>query len=158
MATRDEVYSVFGKMAELAQLVETELGTALISYDMFQSDGKPLVDIEEYRRLEEEVNRRTLGSTLRSIKERLGMEGDLESLFRDALKTRNFLAHSFYRHHGFGIDTDAGRDKMIEQLDELRPRLWEAYVAAGSMAQLMVDLVKHVRGDDPEVSGQANVM
>jgi hypothetical protein len=58
MATRDQVYLSFGQLAELCQLFETELGTALLAHDALTMKAYLQPNPDALQRLEEALARK----------------------------------------------------------------------------------------------------
>lgn len=130
MATREEVYQKFGMAAEAAQLLETELGTLLLTFrgaeeGLFFGDKPHLA-----REVLNQIDRSTLGRLLKQIGSRTDSPEIVEAFFANALSERNRLAHSFYRQHGVGINTPEGRDLMLQDLEKLHTVILDAYKAA----------------------------
>jgi hypothetical protein len=67
-----------------------------------------------------------MGRMLNNLRSVTTVPNDLESILRDALSKRNFLAHGFFRHHAENLFSAAGRDKMLPELDECRNLFQEA--------------------------------
>lgn len=141
MASREQVYEDAGRLLELANLLETELGTALIALDALDTGSFLNPDADAYTRLVTAIDGRTLGASLRAIKKRLSITGDLEALFDDALEARNFMAHRLFPHYGLTLLDDGGRDNMVEHMDRLHKTIWRAYTAAQNMAAQLVSAV-----------------
>lgn len=145
MATRDEVYQKFGVTAEAAQLLETELSTLMISIRALENDWHITgPDREIGRKAVEEIDGHTLGAMLKKLKGIVQIDDFLTSKLTSALKARNRLIHGFYERHNFGIDSDAGRDAMIADLEKLHEELFLAWQLAGGMTStfmvIMLDL------------------
>ena len=60
----------------------------------------------------------------------------LESRFSSALRARNRLIHGFYERHNFKIQTDAGRDEMIADLEAIHEELFQAWQVAGVLTEI----------------------
>jgi hypothetical protein len=104
MPTLDDVYRKFGEVAEAAQLIETELCTALLFFGLVDEKLLSPVtlkveDVEAGRDLTSRIDRQTLGQLLRNTKRHSDVLNKLEPLLSDALDARNRLSHSFYRQH-----------------------------------------------------------
>ncbi len=145
MTTRNDVYREFGKAAELAQLLETELGTALLAHEALEKKVHLQPNPDHFRKLMEEIDKNTLGTSLRRIKERLNFNEDLVALYDSALRTRNHLSHHFYREHGFSIDNDSGRDAMVHHLAQIQHELSHAYQVAGYLSELLCKAIQLLR-------------
>jgi hypothetical protein len=60
----------------------------------------------------------------------------------NGLKARNRLFHGFYEKHNFKIDTDEGRDIMMQDLDALHADLLAAYWLASAMTGSMAEILE----------------
>lgn len=138
MATRDQVYLSFGQLAELSQLFETELGTALLAHDALTMKAYLQPNPNALQRLEEALAKKTLGATLKALRSRLDVKDDLSEIFDLALAARNKLAHGFFLEHGLAIESDGGRDDIVKHLDELRRPLKVGYHTAGALSQTLL--------------------
>jgi len=129
MPTLDDVYQKFGFVSEAAQLLETQLGTLLFVSGAVKKNLTESPDPSAANDLLDNVNRKTLGQLLRSLKKEASSLDQLDHLLSKALKERNRLAHSFYRQHNFRRNSEEGRKMMIADLDEIHEVLLDAYKA-----------------------------
>ena len=153
MATRENVYCKFGITAEAAQLLETSLGTLLLSVEGLLNGWHEGTHGEEAAVALERIERRTVGTLLKELQKLVKFEGDLPALFSSALKTRNRLIHGFYERHDFKIQTDEGRDVMMADLEEMHTELFNAWRVAEAMCNpihLKVDELTDYDGFDDE--------
>jgi hypothetical protein len=124
-----EVYTQFGIAAELAQGLEVDAGNVALAYlAVFVDTGKVTPDQTEwFRSLMEDLNRKTLGQLLRSIK-KLATYGDevLETV-DEALVKRNYLMHRFFPFHNFSLFSVEGRREMLAELDEIQKKFGVAH-------------------------------
>jgi hypothetical protein len=139
MPTLDEVYRKFGKVSEAAQLLETELGTMLLSvqateHDLFASDKGELAT-----EILEKINKSTFGELIRKLAKAARFSGDSELLLANALAERNRLFHSFYRKHNFRRNSDEGRAKMLEDLQRKHKVIIAAYTAVMRLSGIDLD-------------------
>ncbi|MDS1873253.1 hypothetical protein [Vibrio vulnificus] len=130
MTTIDEVYRKFGEASEAAQLLETELGTLLIQLlaadkGLFEESNPEIA-----QKLVNDVNKSTLGQLIRRVGYNSETEEQMVAMFSNALKTRNRLAHNFFREHGLGRNSATGRKAMLEDLEVMHSNLLEAYKGA----------------------------
>jgi hypothetical protein len=142
VATREAVYQAAGKALELAQLLETEIGTSLLALDALETKSFLRPDADAYTRLRDAIDGQTLGRSLRQIKSRPNLDDNIEEVFADALESRNILAHRFYAQHGMRIFEPAGCDRMIAHIDKLREKLMRAYNCAQNISELLVNGVR----------------
>ncbi len=138
MATRDELYAKFGITAEAAQLFETELGTLILCAQGIENNWHIKPDGEAARKALDDISRSTLGRLLGSLKIHVNLENDLADQFSSALQARNRLFHGFFEKHDFKIQSDEGRDVMVDDLELLHNEIFNAWRTASAMATLAV--------------------
>lgn len=141
MATRNELYAKFGITAEAAQLFETELGTLILGLRGLENGWHLVADGERAREALDEIDRSTLGRLLSTLKKHATLETDLETRFASALQARNRLMHGFYERHNFKIQTDAGRDEMIVDLEALHEELFAAWQLANGATTILTGIL-----------------
>ena len=141
MATRDEVYRKFGETAEAAQLFETDLGTALLAVQGLGKKWHISPNPEQARKLLDRIKSSTLGLLLRKLEEFIIYDGDLKTLLKSALATRNGLFHGFFEKHNFRIQNDVGRDLMIDDLEKMHDELFTAWQMASKMSEFLVQQI-----------------
>jgi hypothetical protein len=132
MITRDDIYRKFGEVAEAAQLIETELGTAQLFLRAVEENMiTPTLEVDSKRAAEllAKINRQTLGQHIKETKQVINALDQMEPMLSAALKARNRLFHHFYRDHNIRINTDAGRAIMLADLEATHDTLFEVYKA-----------------------------
>jgi hypothetical protein len=137
MPTIDDVYRKFGEVAEAAQLLETDLGTALLflgAVDEGLITPTFKVDAEGATDLMRRINRQTLGQLIRNTKQLADELAQIEPLLADALEQRNRLAHSFYRQHNLRKCSDSGRAIMLKDLESMHNTLLAAWKAVNLLS------------------------
>lgn len=140
MPTLDDIYWKFGYAAEAAELLETELGNALLKHGVVEEN---LVEQQNPTRaadLFRQVDKHTLGQLITKLKAKNQSIANLEDELATALDARNRLFHSFYRHHNFRRNSDEGRQRMLDDLEAIHETLLGAYKAV--MLLSGVDLEK----------------
>jgi hypothetical protein len=138
MASREDVYVQFGRAAEMAQMLEREIGTALLALDGLETKSYLKPDADAYRRLTQATEAQTLGASLKQMGKYLDLKNETGGTFSKALETRNRLAHRFYAAHGLAMIDDAGRDKMVDDLREIQAILSAAYAIASPLSSALV--------------------
>jgi hypothetical protein len=109
---RAEVYAHYGLAMGMAQMVEHELATVIVLL------GEPATQREVFLKEIEEGNKKTLGQLkdqlLKSGAPVLGV-----TYLQKVVKTRNFLAHRFFRDSSRSVklNTNRGQAELIEELD-----------------------------------------
>ena len=153
MASLDEVYRKFGEVCEAAQLLETELGTLLLTHKCI--DGGLLEDPNALRAtaIYDRINKQTLGALVRSLGSIGDSIADLEELLSDAVASRNRLTHSFYLQHNFRRNSDNGRDVMLCDLEAIHEELLEAYKAVLLLSGVDLEKLVAEPGEIPLPTG-----
>lgn len=136
MPTLDDVYRKFGEAAEAAQLLETQLGTALMLARYEGSEVRNPVAAD----LLESVNRHTLGQLLNALHIHDQSLDALDALLTKARDERNRLSHSFYREHNFRRNSEEGRALMLQDLEAIHAALLDAYKAVMLLQGVDLDL------------------
>ncbi len=144
MPSLDDVYCKFGEVAEAAQLIETNLGTALLFFDLVDENlispvTLKVEDVQAGKDVMRRIDRQTLGALLRNTKRHSDELDKLEPVLSDALETRNRLAHHFYRQHNFRKNTDAGREIMMADLEAMHETLITALKALSLLSGIDLD-------------------
>jgi hypothetical protein len=115
-----EVYAQFGLALYLAQVLEHGLANALMSAVLLpHRAGKPVPRKEweaEFDAFMGQQFEQTLGRLIRSLGAATPVPPDLEGLLTEALRTRNFLSHHFFRERAEAFMSRRGRESMIEEL------------------------------------------
>ena len=153
MASLDEVYRKFGEVCEAAQLLETELGSLLLTHKCI--DGGLLEDPNALRAtaIYDRINKQTLGALVRSLGSIGDSIDDLEELLSDAVASRNRLTHSFYLQHNFRRNSDNGRDVMLCDLEAIHEELLEAYKAVLLLSGVNLEKLLAEPGEIPLPTG-----
>ena len=147
MPRLEDVYEKFGFAAEAAQLLETELGTMLLTAGAVDAKLINSPNPARARELLSFINKQTLGQLLRSLQRTTDSLDALETQLSRALLERNRLFHSFYRQHNFRRNSDAGRLLMLQDLESIHETILDAYKAV--MLLQGVDLNKVETGELP---------
>ena len=150
MATREDVYRKFGLAAEAGQLFETELGTLLLGAQGLKGGWHITPEPIVGRKLLDEIDGHTLRRLLGRVKTTVKFEESMEADFASALKARNRLIHGFFERHNFRIQTDEGRDLMMDDLEALHTELFNAWQAVSAMtAALATVLIEQQKTANP---------
>lgn len=123
------VYAHFGLALYLAQVLEHGLANALMCTELLpRRAGKPVPRKEweaEFDMFMNQQFEQTLGRLIRGLRNATSVPIELEGLLTDALKTRNFLTHHFFRERAEAFMSRDGREEMIHELERAQ-RLFEA--------------------------------
>jgi len=145
MATREELYAKFGIAAEAGQLFETDLGTFLLGLEGLANDWQRTSDKSAATEFYAKMNRKTLGQLYRSVKDHVHFDESIAEKLEAGLRARNLLNHGFYLRHDFSIQTDEGRDRMLEDLEQLHIQLFDAWQVAQKLAEAFTDVLSSTR-------------
>ena len=157
MPTLDEVYRKFGEVSEAAQLLETELGTMLLTHKCVDAGLLEHPNSEKATAIHDLVTKQTLGKLIRSLGPIGGISEHLERRLSTALATRNRLTHTFYLQHNFRRNSDDGREEMLRDLEEMHDVLLDAYKAVLLLSGFDVDALVDQSGDMPLPTGHVRI-
>lgn len=141
MPSLEDVYAKFGEAAEAAQLLETELGNMLLAEAVNQHGLVKLRNKALAKKIIGEIDRRTLGQLISSLRQSAPPPGHLAEELSIALEERNRLNHSFYREHNFRRNSEDGRALMVADLQVIHDRILRAYVSVTALSG--VDITKN---------------
>lgn len=131
-----DLYAQFGIAAEKAQTLELEAGNFVLTYlGLFFKPGQITEEQREFlSSIVDEMNHKTLGRLLKSIKGLATFDQSFLSAVERALERRNYLAHHFFRSHNFAIYSEEGRRGMIEDLRNIQEELSLAHAMLSAAA------------------------
>ena len=153
MPTLDEVYRKFGEVSEAAQLLETELGTLLLTHKCIDAGLLERPSSERATAIYTHINKQTLGQLIRSFGTIGHSIEDLEQRLLDALASRNRLTHTFYLRHNFRRNSDDGREVMLRDLEAMHDDFLEAYKAVSLISGVDMDALVDEFGHLPLPTG-----
>jgi hypothetical protein len=139
MLKLDDAYSKFGFTAEAAQLLETELGNALIKHGVVEENSVNPPNPRRAADLVRQIDKHTLGQLIAKLKGKNQSIANLENVLEQALDERNRLFHSFYRQHNFRRNSDEGRQCMLDDLESIHETLLVAYKAVMLLSGVDLD-------------------
>ncbi len=140
----DDVYRKFGEVSEVAQLLETDLGTALLFLGAVDEGLiSPTLEVDRVgaRDLMNRIERQTLGQLIRSTRRLSEAFEPIETLLADALDKRNRLAHSFYLDHNVRNQSDAGRGIMVADLEAMHDTMLKAWKAVNLVSGIDIEVI-----------------
>jgi hypothetical protein len=144
MSTRQEVYEAAGRALEVSQMLEMELGTALLALDAMETNSFLAPNPDTYQRLRQEIDGLTLGKALKRIGKKLNIAEDLEVAFADALKARNFVAHHLFKRNSLAMLDEETRMELLEEARNAFQVIHPAYSLAQDIAVDLTHQVLHV--------------
>ncbi|WP_076543312.1 hypothetical protein [Shewanella sp. UCD-KL21] len=115
------LYADFGMTAEKSQVLELEAGNVILSFLAITVDPEKITDEDKigYKKLVDEIDRKTLGNLLQKIKKIVDFDSNSEKIISDALKKRNYLVHEFFKSHNYAIHSESGRNEMRKELSDI---------------------------------------
>ena len=134
-----QLYAEFGMAAEKAQVLELEAGNVVLSFVALTVDPKNIshTDKAGYKKLIDEVDRKTLGNLLRQVRKIVEFDSSSEEIISEALRKRNYLVHSFFKTHNFAIFDEEGRIKMRKELSDISEQMDIAHKRLTSISNLL---------------------
>jgi hypothetical protein len=129
MLDKSIFYQKIGRVTELAQYFELELGTLLIvsEAESKKLDASSTEGSKAYEKLIDSVNKNTLGKTLRIIQKNFMLLEEFPEIMEAALEARNRFAHHIFREFSLAINSDADRAEMLSVVEELQSSMQQAY-------------------------------
>ncbi len=149
-----EVYARFGLAVYNAQVLEHGLVNALVILDLIPSRRRTARSQKEWESIIEAFLSHqfesTMGQLMRSLRDMASVPSDLEYIFQEALKRRNWLVHDFFRERSGEFMNSTGRNQMLREIEECRAcfeaadnRLNELIVPIRIKAGISDELLEH---------------
>jgi hypothetical protein len=113
-----QVFAVYGAAMYFAQVLEH----GLVNVVMVSRAGT-YRSHEEADAVWEELFASTMGRQLRDALAEGGLSEALVDRLRNALRTRNYLAHEFWRERSDHMGSFTGRNELLVELEEMRAEL-----------------------------------
>jgi len=124
------VYAHFGLAIFLAQCLEHELVNSLVYLDLIPSKAHLVRTKDEWAaEFDAFMDRHfehTLGRMIGDLGRVTAVPTELEANLSKALRTRNWLAHDFFRERARDFMTETGRNRMIVVLETAQSLFREA--------------------------------
>lgn len=116
-----ETFARYGRSMFFAQVLEHGLVNTIVTARLATMSRPVAQSRTEWEGIVEglfEVQfERTMGQLLTALRPLVSVSTELEALLYEALRARNYLAHSFFRIRASEGMTRSGRDAMIAELD-----------------------------------------
>ncbi len=110
-----DVYAHFGLAMYLAQVLEHAIVNAMMVARMPERDRVTRGAIDVFVDAQFE---KTLGAMMHELRRWVAVPADLEDRLRTALKTRNALAHGYFRKRATAWYEQGGMARMVTELEE----------------------------------------
>jgi hypothetical protein len=131
-----EVYAYFGLAVYFGQVLEHGIVNAMVILRMPHRDKMTKWDVDVFMDRQFE---NTLGKLIKNLQSEIRLPIELEGVLRDALKTRNWLCHDYFRERALELASEGGRDKMLAELVEARELLEKADKTLTALVQPLAD-------------------
>jgi len=114
---RRELFGRYGLAMYHAQCVEKSL--AILASSVFHKEFiRSSIEIRE--EIQAKTFSKTLGRLIRELESQVTIPENLKNNLLEALRKRNWLAHSYFFDRAQDLLTSDGSKKVIQELDELR--------------------------------------
>jgi len=131
-----EVYAYFGLAIYFGQVLEHGIVSAMVILRMPRRDKITKWDIDAFMDRQFE---NTLGKLVKNLQSEIRLPIELEGMLRQALKTRNWLCHNYFRERAIELASEGGRDQMLAELIEARELLDKADKTLAGLVQPLAD-------------------
>ena len=108
-----DTYAHFGLAVYKAQVLESGIVNAMVIARMPDRARITRADIDSFM---DRQFKNTLGQLLRTLKKHVVVPDSVAGLLDQALSTRNWLAHDYFRERATEFVTEAGCHQMISEL------------------------------------------
>lgn len=115
-----ETYAFYGFAAYCSQLVEhSAINLALV----LQLPEVNLISKGTFDEVYDSLNKKTFGQLLNMAKKLTEISENNESLLKEALESRNYLAHHFFKNHAENFISNTGKHEMKRELQSIIKKL-----------------------------------
>ena len=157
MATKCDVYKMFGKVSEDAQNLEIELGNMLFKHKCKDAGLFEQPDPKKMDEIHEKIKKMTLGTLLNCLRPIEDFNEDLDQLLSDAKNSRNRLTHYFHLQHNFRHNSDEGREVMLRDLESIQEILVKALDEVWNHSGVDFEKFVDEHGDIPPPTGHVQL-
>jgi hypothetical protein len=126
-----EVYAHFGLAVYMAQVLEHALVNAMVVGRLPQRARVTGSEIDDF--MSEQFDA-TLGKLIKELGHYMVVPEALAGALQRALRTRNWLAHRYFREHAVEFMSEAGRSATITELQDAR----NSFEAADQLLETVV--------------------
>jgi len=118
------IYAAFGVAIYYAQCLEHGIVNSLVTIALMPEFSKGLIPLEQWpKMLDDFMNKHfetTLGTMIKALNRSIGVPSELQRMLEESRKTRNWLAHGYFRDRAEHFLSSDGRAKMMAELEESR--------------------------------------
>lgn len=116
-----EVYAHFGLAMYRAQCVEQSIIQLLIFFGFFPKHVPNFTSKEQwvadFDYFTGDLSLKTMGQLIKQLRDLNAIDAEGDAKLSDALKKRNWLAHSFFVDHALTFLSEKGRWEMVQELE-----------------------------------------
>jgi predicted RNA polymerase sigma factor len=121
-----ETYAHFGLAMYLAQVLEHGLVNAMVVARLPEPNRIQRSSIDDFM---DQKFEQTLGRLIRDLRDFVEVPDEVGDQLAEALRTRNWLAHAYFRERAAQFLTRAGRNQMISELKDAQELFHRTYRA-----------------------------
>jgi hypothetical protein len=146
-----DVLTHFGAAACRVSSLETNLTNVLLLSARLGGNAPTANDLDK---MEEEYQKKkySLGALISDAKAAVAVPDMTEKVMSDALRLRNYLMHNFFRDKAFEFSTEAGRKRMVGELQKTEATV---LIADRMMTDLGMKLADHLGISLEDVNAEA---
>lgn len=150
-----DVYAHFGLAIYLAQCLEQSIFIHLMFFDFFPRNAKNFKDRMHWEQAFDHYESTELGKTMGRLIQKLKDAGqptdEIKAVLANVLIERNRLAHKYFAENSIAFVTEAGRKKMIAELETIQ----DLFRTAAAMIDAITTPVARRYGFTEEMERQA---
>jgi hypothetical protein len=117
-----QVYAKYGLAMYLAQVLEHGLANLVVATQL----GSSVKSSEAMEELWKELFALTMGTQMKRVLKEARLSASQVARLQRALRTRNFLAHHYFRERAAQFLSFSGRNEMLDELETMQAELREA--------------------------------
>jgi len=128
IAKDDMLYAHFGATALAAQVFEQNVSLALLMHSTRENviEVLSVTDGTRLTILRESLDKQTLGKLVRCFQKHFAIDEETATELSRALSLRNALMHGYFPRNAQRMQSRAGREAMIAELEAHTETLWRA--------------------------------
>lgn len=143
MVTIENIYTKYGEVCHVAHLLETEIGTiCAMNHVVMNKEGYEKIDSSErLKKVHKNTYRKTLGQLLGDIVDVINDQNTVDTIFKLAHTERNRLIHDFYYDYREQIESEGGREAMMQDLSKILKIIADALSIANDISEKLMGLL-----------------
>lgn len=139
----DNVYILFGKASNWANLLEEELVKICTMNDFVIHQEKYRAKAKDPKSITKKIQKYTIGKLINELKKELGKDYEVkvDEIFKPALEKRNYLIHNFFLVHHEDLHNSKIFGPAVCELHEIKNILFSAVEFANKVSNTQFDLL-----------------